>query len=59
MANLHLNKNYKAIRTGEFRQPKKGEYYLSGAIIEAYRADNDLLSKYYIAMVVPVLTSKN
>jgi hypothetical protein len=30
---------YKA--TGEFRAPKKGEYYLSGAIIQAYRANAD------------------
>jgi|WetSurMetagenome_2_1015567.scaffolds.fasta_scaffold158528_5 hypothetical protein len=32
--------------TGEFREPLKGEYYLSGAIIEAWPAPNDLSTKY-------------
>ena len=31
-----------------FRAPKKGEYYLSGAIVEAYLAPNDLSSPYHI-----------
>jgi hypothetical protein len=35
-------------RTGEFRAPKKGEYYLSGAIPEAYRAPNDLSMEFHI-----------
>ena len=35
-------------RTGEFRAPKKGEYYLSGAIPQAYRALNDLTQVYHI-----------
>lgn len=38
--------------TGEFRPPKKGEWYLSGAIVEAYRALNDLSSSYHIAKIV-------
>ena len=38
--------------TGEFRAPKAGEYYLSGAIIEAYRAKNDIATKYWIAAPV-------
>ncbi len=38
--------------TGEFRPPKKGEYYLSGAIVEAYRAPNDLSTPYWIASFV-------
>lgn len=37
--------------TGEFRKPKHGEYYLSGAIVEAYRAPADLDSAYWIATV--------
>lgn len=41
------NKRYKA--TGEFRAPKRGEYYLSGAVIQAYRAPNDLSTEYWIA----------
>jgi len=31
-----------------FRAPKKGEWYLSGAIIEAYRAPNDLTTPYQV-----------
>ena len=44
----------RAILTGEFRAPKKGEWYLSGAIPEAYRADNDFANKnkYHIARLV-------
>jgi hypothetical protein len=38
--------------TGEFRKPRKGEYYLSGAIITAWRATNDLDSPYWIAREV-------
>jgi hypothetical protein len=41
---------YKA--TGEFRAPRKGEYYLSGAVIQAYRAPNDFSDdmRYWIAV---------
>ena len=35
--------------TGIFRCPKKGERYLSGAIVEAYIAPNDLTQEFYIA----------
>jgi hypothetical protein len=38
--------------TGEFRSPRKGEYYLSGAIVEAYRAPNDLNTPFWIAKFV-------
>lgn len=31
-----------------YREPKKGEYYLSGAICEAYKAPNDLPSKFLV-----------
>jgi hypothetical protein len=34
--------------TGEKRAPKRGEFYLSGAIPEVYRAPNDLTTPYYI-----------
>lgn len=39
---------------GEFRAPKAGEWYLSGASIAAYRAPNDLptTSLYHIAELV-------
>lgn len=44
----------RAISTGEFRCPKKGEWYLSGAVVEAYRASWDLGSAYHIATLVVV-----
>lgn len=40
--------------TGEYRPPRKGEWYLSGAIVEAYRAPNDLASAFHIAQIVRV-----
>ena len=33
------------------RCPKKGEYYLSGAIPSAYLAKNDLNTMYFIAII--------
>lgn len=44
----------RAIRCGEFRAPKKGEWYLSGFTPTAYRAPNDLLSAYNILSLVIV-----
>lgn len=35
--------------TGEFRPPLAGEWYLSGAIIEAYHAPSNLSTAYWIA----------
>jgi hypothetical protein len=35
--------------TGEYRAPKKGEYYLSGSEIVAYRAPNDFTLEFWIA----------
>lgn len=34
------------------RKPKKGEFYLSGAIAFAYLAPNDLTSEYFIAVPI-------
>ena len=48
--------NIKAQWTGEKRPPKKGEWYLSGAIIEAYQAKNDMTTPYYITKLVQVVT---
>jgi len=39
--------------TGEYRAPKRGEWYLSGAIIDAYQAPNDLDTAYWIAQRIP------
>lgn len=37
-------------RVVQFRHPKKGEYYLSGALIQAWLAPNDLLSEYWVVL---------
>ena len=31
-----------------FRPPKKGEFYLSGAVVQAYRAPNYLSASYLV-----------
>lgn len=36
---------------GEKRPPKKGEWYLSGAPIDAYQAKSDLDTPYHIAEI--------
>ena len=41
-----------AVKTGEFREPRKGDWYLSGAIAEGYRANHDLESKFHILQIV-------
>jgi hypothetical protein len=40
------------VRTGEFREPRAGEWYLSGAIPEAWRAPNALSTKFHILQQV-------
>ena len=45
-----------AIFSGEKRPPQAGEWYISGAIPDAYRAPNDLTSSYHIAKLVLVET---
>ncbi len=50
---MYIRSCLRAIATGEFRIPKKGELFLSGAIIEAYYADEDyVVTKYFIAKLV-------
>jgi len=44
----------RAVATGEFREPRKGEWFLSGSYIEAYRAENDLPTAYHIARLALV-----
>lgn len=43
-----------AIRTTAFRAPRKGEWYLSGALPMAYKAPNDLSQKFRIMRLVAV-----
>lgn len=40
--------------TGERRPPRAGEWFLSGAIITAYQAKNDLNTSYHIAKLVKI-----
>lgn len=44
----------KAVKTSEFREPRKGEYYLSGCKgwEIAYKAPNDLGTRYRIMELV-------
>lgn len=44
----------KAEASGEKRPPRKGEWYLSGAQIAAYRAPNDLSTAFHIARLVQI-----
>lgn len=46
----------KAIRVNEFRAPRRGEWYLSGAIVHAYRAVADLNIEFPIAKLVRTKT---
>lgn len=46
--------NVRACYTGEFRPPKKGEMFLSGAIVEGYVAYADMDTPYHIARIVRV-----
>lgn len=44
----HTGARHYWVRVLAFRPPKKGEYYLSGAIVTAYRAPNDLSTPYWV-----------
>ncbi len=44
----------RAMATGEFRPPQKGEWFLSGSYVEAYRAEVDLTTAYHIARLALV-----
>lgn len=43
-----------AVKTGEFRAPKQGEWYLSGAVVEAYKAPKDMRALFHIVQIVRV-----
>ncbi len=49
-------KSFRAVATGEKRPPRKGEWYLSGAIATAHKAPNDLSTQFQIARLVRVET---
>ncbi len=47
-------RGFRAAPTGQKRAPEKGEWYLSGADVCAYRAPHDLTSVFMIARLVRV-----
>jgi hypothetical protein len=49
----HPNQNRFVVATGEFRPPKAGEWFLSGAVVEGYRTVVDLDAPYHIAKLEP------
>lgn len=51
---IYAQSSYRGKLTGEFRPPKKGEWYLSGAIPTAYLASNDLTTSFNILKIVKV-----
>jgi hypothetical protein len=44
----------RCVRTDEFRAPKAGEWYLSGAFPVGYRAPNDLSTEFRIMRLVVI-----
>ena len=51
------NRNHRIEYIGEKRQPKKGEWYISGAIPEGYHCNVDgISSEYHIGRLVEVET---
>jgi hypothetical protein len=40
--------------TGEFRCPRKGEWFLSGAIVEGHQAKADMSAAFYIGELVEI-----
>ena len=45
---------WRAKPNGEYRPPRAGEWYLSGSVVEAYRARTDMNPPYHIARLVRV-----
>lgn len=48
--------NVGAVLTGEKRPPKAGEWFISGAIPEAYRMPNDSTQAHHIARLIKYRT---
>jgi hypothetical protein len=55
----HSDNAIMAINSRQRRCPKKGEWYLSGALPKAYRSPNDLSTEYLIATIVRVKKETN
>lgn len=50
----HLARDHRIESTGEFRPPKRDEWYLSGAIPEGYKAIGDYENPHWIGRLVKV-----
>jgi hypothetical protein len=48
-------RSVRALPTGEFRAPQINEWYLSGAIVEAYQATCNLYTPFKIARLVRII----
>ena len=57
-ARMIARHNLRARYSGEFRPPRAGEWYLSGATIGAFRALNNLSTPFHIARIQLVKFSK-
>lgn len=55
--NLGGGQSVRAAKTQAFREPRKGEWYLSGALATAYRAPTDLEIGYRIMCLVVTRTT--
>ncbi len=50
------SREIKAVSTGVSRNPRKGEWYLSGAIPTAYKAFRDISVPYHICKIIKTET---
>ena len=53
---INFDGSYYFYRVIRFGYPQKGQYYLSGAIVQAWKAPNDLTVEYWI--VEPTFMAK-
>ena len=54
LALIRGNKDYMVQYTGEYREPRAGEFFISGAIPEGYFCHMNISTKYHIAKRVKV-----
>lgn len=52
--NENTQKDWRAVWSGEYRAVKAGEWYLSGAIVEAYQAIGDMSDVRHIVTLVNI-----
>ena len=54
LSGVRQRHDIRAVLTGQRGHPRSGEWYLSGAIPEAYRAPNALTTDYHLLRLVRV-----